>query len=190
MDDIRVLPARHKLDVYDYHRMGETGILGEDDRVELIDGEVIDMAPIGQDHIASVNGLTRALVLAFGEKAIVSVQNPPRIDLLNEPRPDAVVFRPRDDFYRGAPFPGPEAVLLVAEVADSSLRYDRRVKLPLYARAGIPEVWIVDPRRRVVEVHRMPIGDGYTAVGKHGPEETVVLSQAPDIAVPLRLVLG
>ena len=190
MDDTDLAPARHRLDVDDYHRMAEAGILGEDDRVELIDGELIDMAPIGHDHIATVNGLNHALFVACGERAIVSIQNPLRLDRLNEPQPDVVIFRPRPDFYRTAPFPGPADVLLVAEVADSSLRYDRTVKLPLYARAGIGEVWIVDLRRLVVDVHRTPAGDGYATVGTHGPEDTVTLALAPGIAVALRRVFA
>ncbi len=190
MDDTTLAPTRHKLDVHDYHRMGEAGILGMGDRVELIDGELIDMAPIGHGHIATVNGLNHALFVACGEQAIVSIQNPLRLDRLNEPQPDAVLFRPRPDFYRTAPFPGPADVLLVVEVADSSLRYDRGVKLPLYARAGIGEVWIVDLRRRVVDVHRTPSGDGYASVETQGPEDTVTLALAPGIAVALRRVFA
>ena len=190
MDDTRVLPARHRLNVDDYHRMGETGILGGDDRVELIDGDVIDMAPIGQDHAGTVDVLTRALVMACGERAIVRVQNPLRLDRLNEPQPDVAILRPREDFYRRGDPPGPADVLLVVEVADSSLRYDRRVKLPLYARAGIGEVWIVDLRWRMVDVHRVPAGEGYATIEAHGPEETVTLALAPGITVELRRVLG
>ena len=190
MDDMDLVPARHKLNVDDYHRMAEAGILGEDDRVELINGELIDMAPIGQGHAGIVNGLTRVFVMTCGERAVVSVQNPLRLDGLNEPQPDVVVLRPRDDFYqRGAP-PGPADVLLLVEVADSSLRYDRAVKLPLYARAGIGEVWIVDLRRRVVDVHRTPAEDGYATIETHGPEDTVTLSLAPEIAVALRRVFA
>ena len=131
MDDTDLVLTRHRLNVDDYHRMAEAGILGEQDRVELIDGDLIDMAPIGQDHIASVNGLAHALFLACGDRAIVSIQNPARLDRFSEPQPDAALFRPRADHYRtGAP-PGPADVLLLVEVADSSLRYDRAVKLPL-----------------------------------------------------------
>ncbi len=190
MDDTDIVPARHRLNVDEYHRMGEAGILHEDDRVELIDGELIDMAPIGQDHAATVNRLTRALVMAFGEQAIVSVQNPVRLNRFNEPRPDFAVFRPRADFYATGERPGPADTLLVIEVADSSLRYDRGVKLPLYARSGIPEVWIVDLRRRMVDVHRAPGEDGYATVETHGPDDTMTLVLAPEIAVGLRQILG
>ena len=188
MDDTGLAPARHRLDVDDYHRMGEAGILHEDDRVELIDGELIDMAPIGQDHAATVNGLNRILVMAFGERAIVSVQNPVRLNRFSEPQPDFAVFRPRADDYRTGEPPGPSDTLLVVEVADSSLRYDRTVKLPLYARAGIPEVWIIDLKRRVLEAHRQPGPDGYAAMQTHGPGDTVTPALAPEIAVALRRV--
>ena len=190
MDDTDLVLTRHRLNVDDYHRMAETGILGEDDRVELIDGELIDMAPIGQDHAGTVDVLTRALVMACGERAIVRVRNPLRLDRLNEPQPDVAILRPREDFYRRGEPPGPADVLLVVEVADSSLRYDRRVKLPLYARAGIGEVWIVDLRRRVVDVHRTPAGDGYATIETHGPEDIVTLALAPGIAVGLRRVFA
>ncbi len=190
MDGADLLPARHKLTVGDYHRMGEAGILAEGDHVELIDGEIIDMAPIGQDHAATVNKLNRALVMAFGDRAIVSVQNPVCLNQFNEPQPDFAVFRPRADFYATGERPGPADTLVVIEVADSSLRYDRTVKLPLYARSDIPEVWIVDLRRRMVDVHRSPSGDGYMIQTSHGPDETIALSQAPEIAVALHQAIA
>ena len=168
--------------------MADSGILGEDDRVELIDGAIIDMAPIGQDHAASVNGLNRTLVMACGHLGIVSVQNPLRLDRFNEPQPDFVVFRPRDDSYRTGARPGPEDTLLVVEVADSSLRHDRLVKLPLYARAGIVEVWIVDLRRRTVDVHRDPGPEGYAAVATLGAADSVTLALLPAITVALRRI--
>ena len=190
MDDTDLVLTRHRLNVDDYHRMAEAGILGEDDRVELIDGELIDMAPIGQGHVGVVNALTHALFMAFAGRAIVSVQNPLRLDLLNEPQPDVAILRPREDFYQRGALPGPSDVLLVVEVADNSLRYDRTVKLPLYARAGIGEVWIVDLRRRVVETHREPGPDGYAVMATHGPEDTVTPALAPGIAVALRQVFA
>jgi len=190
MDDADLVLTRHRLNVDEYHRMAEAGILGENDRVELIDGELIDMAPIGQDHAATVNGLTRVLVMACGDRAIVSVQNSVRLNRFNEPQPDVTLLRPRADNYRTGTFPGPADVLLVVEVADSTLRYDRTVKLPLYASAGIAEVWIVDLRRRVVDVHRSPVGDGYATVETFGAGDTVVLVLAPEIAVELRNVFA
>lgn len=190
LDDADLVPTRHKLNVDEYHRMAETGILGVNDRVELIDGELIDMAPVGQDHAATVNGLTRVLVMACGDRAIVSVQNSVRLSRFTEPQPDVVLLRPRADNYRTGAFPGPADVLLLVEVADSTLRYDLGVKLPLYARAGIAEVWIVDLHRRVVDVHRAPAEDGYATVETFAAGDTVVLMLAPEITVELRQVFA
>ena len=170
--------------------MADTGILGERDRVELIDGELIDMAPIGQDHAATVGWLNRALVLAFADRAIIWPQNPIRIDQLNEPQPDFAVLRPRADFYRAGEPPGPADVLLLIEVADSSLRYDRVVKLPMYARAGIAEIWLIDLQRRVLETHRHPGAAGYAEMTSHAAGSSVTPSLAPDVSIPLGPIFG
>jgi Uma2 family endonuclease len=132
---------RRRFTVHDYHRMGEAGILHEDDRVELIEGELVEMTAIGTRHFSCVNRLNRLLVMHVGDDAIVSVQNPVRLNEYNEPQPDLTVIRPRDYLES---LPKPEDVLLLIEVSDTTLAYDRGVKLPLYARAGIREVWIVD----------------------------------------------
>ena len=190
MDDAAVVPTRHKLNVDDYYRMAEAGILGEHDRVELIDGELIDMAPIGQGHAGIVSGLNRALVMACGAKAIVSPQNPVRFDRLNEPQPDFAVLRPRADFYATGERAGTADVLLLVEVADSSLRFDRQVKLPLYARAGVGEYWIVDLKRRVLDAYRRPAGDGYTEMATYRPGDEVALALVPEIRVKLDLVFA
>ncbi|MDQ2729821.1 MAG: Uma2 family endonuclease [Actinomycetota bacterium] len=137
--------------VDEYHRMAEAGVLREDDRVELIEGEIIEMSPIGSAHARCVNRLTALLVPAAGGRAIVSVQNPVRLSPRSEPQPDLSLLRWRHDFYPEGPTPGD--VLLVIEVAASSVGFDRRVKVPLYGRAGIPEVWIVDLDAAQVEVH-------------------------------------
>ena len=178
---------RHKLDVDDYRRMAEAGILGDDDRVELVEGELIDMAPIGLDHAATVDGLTEALVLACAGRAIVSVQNPVRLDRLNEPQPDLAVSRLRADRYR-TERAGPADILLLVEVADTSLRFDRTVKLPLYARTGIAELWIVDLERRVLEAHRRPGDNGYAEVTTYQPGDTIALALAPEITLTLSRV--
>jgi Uma2 family endonuclease len=190
MDDLSVAVTRHRFTVHDYHRMGEAGILGEDDRVELIDGDIITMAPIGQNHAGTVNALAAALFAAFAGKAIVSVQNPVRLDDGSEPQPDFAVLRLRDDFYRSGEPPGPADVLLLIEVADSSLRFDRAVKVPLYARAGIPEVWIVDLQRRVVEVHRAPQGGKYEQGESIHGDRVLTPALAPDVTITLRQVFG
>jgi Uma2 family endonuclease len=189
LDDLGVVITRRKFNVDDYHRMGDAGILGEDDRVELIDGEIITMAPIGQDHAGTVNRLNETLFHAFAGRAIVSVQNPVRLDDKSEPQPDFAVLRRRDDYYTSGP-PGPADVLLLIEVADSSLRFDRAVKLPLYARAGIPEVWIVDLKQRTVEVHTAPRSGSFTETETKQDEDGLSPVIAPDVTITLRQVFG
>ncbi len=149
---------RHRLTVANYHRMGEAGILHEDSRVELIDGQLIDMAPIGSQHAGVVKQLSRLFNLAVGQSALVSTQDPIVLGEHSEPEPDIALLRPRDDFYKSS-HPRPEDVRLIVEVADSSIRYDREVKIPLYARHRIPEVWLVDLSAKVLEIYQEP-GDG------------------------------
>lgn len=134
---------RHRLSVEEYRRMGEHGIIAPDARVELIDGEIIEMVPIGPAHAGIVDHLTRLLVRAVEDDAIVRVQNPMELSNRSQPQPDLQLLIPRDDYYKRAQ-PRPKDVLLSIEVADSSLAYDRDVKLSLYARHGIVECWLVD----------------------------------------------
>jgi Uma2 family endonuclease len=136
-------PQRHRISVHDYHRMAEVGVLAPDARVELIEGEIIDMAPIGNAHQSIVDQLTRMLVTAVGDRAIVRVQGSVRLSQWSEPEPDLVLLAPRADFYRSE-FASGADTLLVIEVSDTMLRYDRDVKVPLYARHGVAEVWVVD----------------------------------------------
>lgn len=151
---------RRRFDVDEYYRLARAGILQEDDRVQLLDGELVEMPAVGSRHLSSVGRLNRLMVRALGDRAFVSVQGPIRLDRFSEPEPDVALLRPRADDYGGA-IPEPEDTLLVIEVAASSLPIDRKVKLPLYAAAGIPEVWIVDLERNTVEVHRNPRASGY-----------------------------
>ncbi|HEX2740666.1 MAG TPA: Uma2 family endonuclease [Rubrobacter sp.] len=179
--------TRRRFTVHDYHRMGEAGILHEDDRVELIEGEIVEMAAIGTRHFTCVNGLTRLLVRSVGDEAIVSVQNPVRLNQRTEPQPDLAVIRPRD--YRVS-LPGPEDVLLLIEVSDTTLAYDRNVKLPLYSRAGIREVWIVDLSGEVIERHNDPSPDGYRSLHRARRGEKIESSALPDPALTADDVLG
>jgi len=146
-------PQRHRITVHDYHRMGEIGVFAPDARVELIEGEIIDMAPIGNDHQSIVDQLNRALVLAVGRNAIVRTQGSIRLSQWSEPEPDVVLLKPRPDFYRGAEFAFGTDSLLVIEVSDTTLKYDRDIKVPLYARHGVPEVWVVDVNGNVLLVY-------------------------------------
>jgi Uma2 family endonuclease len=173
--------TRRKLDVDEYHRMGEAGILHEDDRVELIEGDLVEMAPIGSPHASTVNTLAELLGAALGRRAIVAPQNPIRLDDRSEPQPDLAVLRRHEHRYYGR-LPGPDDVLLIVEVADSSLRHDRDAKLPLYAKHGIPEVWIVNLVDKLVEVCRDPRPDGcygtVAPVGRGGALEPALLPGA------------
>jgi Uma2 family endonuclease len=151
---------RHRLSVDEYHRMARAGILPEDSRVELINGEIIDMAPIGSRHAGTVLQLTSLLNQAVRGTAMVWAQNPIHLDPHTEPQPDLALLRPREDFYKTA-HPRASDVLLIIEVADTSLRYDREIKIPLYAHHGIPEVWLVDLQSRTFTRHREPGPEGY-----------------------------
>lgn len=152
---------RHRFDVDDYYRMAAAGILSREDRVELIEGEIVDMSPIGSARGGTVVGLTELVARAVADgEALVSVQGPLRLDAHNEPQPDLMLLRPRADRYRSG-HPTASDVLLLVEVADSSLAYDRGPKLALYARHGVSEVWIVDLVGRAVEICSRPGPDGY-----------------------------
>jgi Uma2 family endonuclease len=153
--DVRPGPVRHRLTVADYYRMAEAGILGRPARVELIDGEIIDMSPIGVLHAAVVNVLARHVAQCLGDTTFVSIQNPLRLDDENEPEPDLLILRPRSDCYCTA-HPGAADTLVVIEVSDTSLTYDLDVKVPLYARHGVPEVWVIDVTTRRTHVFRAP----------------------------------
>jgi len=165
--------------VTDYHRMADAGIFSEDDRVELIEGEIIDMTPIGSRHAACVGRLT-ALFYPVRERSIVWVQNPIHLGERSEPQPDLALLRLRHDFYATA-LPTPEDVLLVVEVAESSIMVDREVKVPLYARAGVPEVWVVNLAAMHIEVSRNPTAHGYQEI-QHLVHGQQVFPQAfPDL---------
>ena len=153
--------AKRLFTVDEYHRMARAGIFAEDDRVELIEGEVIEMSPIGLRHAAAVDRTARQfMTLAIENKVIIRVQNPMRLDTYNEPLPDITLLAPRPDFYV-THHPGPEEVLLALEVADTSLPYDRDVKIPTYAARGIHESWIEDLVNDVILVFRDPGLNGY-----------------------------
>lgn len=175
--------------VQEYQRMGQTGILGEDDRVELIDGQIVRMTPIGPPHAGTVMALNALFSRLAGDSAVVSVQSPLVIGDFSEPEPDLVLVKPPLARYREA-HPGPEDVLLVVEVAHTSGRYDREVKAPLYARAGIPEYWIVDVALGVVEMYRSPSGDRYARVIQMGPDDRVAASALPGVELSVSEILG
>ncbi|MCA1717803.1 MAG: Uma2 family endonuclease [Actinobacteria bacterium] len=175
--------VRHRFTVEEYRRMGEARIFSEDDRVELIDGEVLEMAPIGDRHIESVMRLTRLIsrwALDTRETGLfVSVQNPLALGEHGEPQPDLTLVRRRGD-RSGIPIP--EELLLVVEVAYISLAYDRETKLPLYAEAGIPEAWLVDLTTDAIEVYSEPGPGGYRRLVRIRRDERIVSATLPDLA--------
>lgn len=174
---------RHSFSVADFHRLGETGVLAPDSRVELIEGDLIDMAPTGSPHGGMVLYLNNLLVPALGGRALVGTQNPLALDEQTEVYPDVFVLKPRADWYRTA-HPRPQDILLLIEVADSTILSDRRRKLPLYARHGIAEVWLIDLVQQVVEVCREPGPNGFAARSVHR-EGTITASQIDGVRIDL-----
>ncbi|WP_448575734.1 Uma2 family endonuclease [Thermomicrobium sp.] len=183
------VPTRHRFTVDDLERMVRSGILREDARVELIEGELYDMNPIGWAHQACVNRLTELFVRALHGQAIVQPQGPVRLSDRSLPQPDLALLRPRADFYARSG-PGPADVLLLVEVSDTTLAYDRDIKVPLYARAGIPEVWVVDLAGGQVLVFRTPMQDGYRDSQVHRPGDRISPQAFPDISLAVDDLLG
>jgi Uma2 family endonuclease len=146
---------KKRFTVDEYYRMAEAGILRPEDRVELIDGEIIQMSPIGQRHAARVNRANSLFIKAFGDKAVVSPQNPVQLSDWTEPQPDIVVLKARSDFYESKK-PTPRDVLFLMEISDTTLRYDMKIKLPYFAAALIPEVWIQDINGDSLHIFREP----------------------------------
>ena len=179
----------HRFTVDEYQRMAEAGILTEDDKVELLDGQIVAMTPIGPPHAGCVTRLTRLLVRALGDMATVRVQSPVVLATHWAPEPDVAVLAFRADGY-GTRHPSPGDVLLLIEVADSSTHVDRRVKLPAYAAAGIPEVWLADLPADRVEVHRDPTRKGYTSVRVAERGETVTPLALEGVSLRVDEILG
>lgn len=180
---------RRKFTVEQFHKMAESGILNEDDRVELIRGEIIEMAAIGTKHAACVRRLDNVLHQKLGDKVIISVQNPVGLDDSSEPQPDVVLLKPREDFYASA-HPQPKDVFLIIEVADTTIKYDREIKIPLYAEQGIVEVWLVDINSECVEVYREPATDGSQKIEKFSRGESLVIQAFDDVNISVDEILG
>jgi Uma2 family endonuclease len=172
--------TRRQFTVHEYARMRESGILTEDDRVELLDGEIYEMSPIGPLHVGIVNKLNKILIQQVGDDGIISIQNPIRLDDYGEPQPDIAILSPRDDYYAHA-LATPDDVLLLIEIADTSLDYDRDKKLPRYAAANISEVWIVDVNKQIVEQYTLPIQGEYTSLYKALHGHTATATKLPAV---------
>jgi Uma2 family endonuclease len=172
----------HRFTVDDYYRIVEAGLLPKGSRVELIRGQIVDRHAIGSPHLGMVIRLTRLMVLALAGRGLVSVQNSVRLDMESEPEPDVVVLAPRDDDYDQPPHPGPSDVMLLIEVADSSLEYDRTPKAELYAESGIGEYWIVNLTERVVEVLSRPVGGLYQDRRRVAAGQTLDIVALPGVS--------
>jgi Uma2 family endonuclease len=181
--------SRRLFTVHEYYQMAQAGILTEDDRVELIEGEIVQMAAIGSCHAACVDRLNQLFSARVAGRAIVRVQNPVRLSDYSEPQPDLALLRPRADFYAAA-HPGPLDVLLLVEVADTSAGIDRAAKMPLYARAGIPEAWLVDLPANRVEAHCQPTPQGYQEVRSLGRGIRLAIEAFPDLTLSVDDILG
>lgn len=178
--DTATAPQERRFTVDEYYRMGEAGIFGEDDRVELIDGQIYVMSPIGSEHATCVRRLTRFFIREAEPQALVSAQHPIRLDNASEPEPDLALLHPREDDY-ATRHPRPRDVFLLVEVAETSLSFDQEVKRPLYAEAGIPEYWIVDLEADTIHVYRDPSDDRYTAHDTYGPDDELDCSSLPTL---------
>ena len=179
----------HRFTVDEYYRMAEVGVLAPDARVELIEGEVIDMAPMGSWHCGTVDWLTEMFCITLREHVNVRIQGAVQLSKLSEPEPDVALLKRREDFYRHA-HPGAPETLLIVEVSDSSLRADQMVKIPLFAHFGVPEVWIVDGVHERLHVYRSPRGGDYTDVSSTDKPGVVSLAALPDVTVDLSDLFG
>jgi Uma2 family endonuclease len=183
------MAVRHAFTIEEWHHMGETGLFGEDARMELLDGEVIEMSPIGSAHGGCVKYLNRALIAAVGDRAVVGVQDPVVLDDRSEPQPDLAVLAPRPDEYRQS-HPTPAEILLLIEVSDTTLPYDRDRKAPYYAGAGVRECWIVDLAGDQVLVMRAPRAAGYGDIRARHRGEQIDVEALAGVKLEVADILG
>ena len=187
--DIATDAKRVRFTIEEFERMVEVGIIPEDARVELIDGVMYEMAPIGNWHNATADALNELFKSSPGARVIVRVGGSIKLPDVSEPQPDLAVLRFRADYYRDGGV-GPTDVLLVIEVSDSSLVYDRTLKLPMYATAGIPEVWIVTREPAAIEAYRVPRANGYRERLVYLPGESLSPLARPELTIHVSDVTG
>ncbi len=184
------LALKHRFTVDEYYRMAETGILSPNVRVELLEGEIVDMFPIGPFHSGVGTRLQTIFTKVGGDRWIVRIRYPIHLDDGSEPQPDLALVKPRNDFYTGGHPQAPDVYLLV-EVADSSVRFDREEKLPVYARAGIAEFWLVNLVERKVKLYRDPSPDGtYRSVAQARHGDRIAPAAFPDATMTVEALLG
>ena len=175
-----VQQLKRRFTISEYHQMAEVGILTPSDRVELINGEIIEMSPIGKRHAACVNRLNQLFSQRLGDRILISVQNPILLNNLSEPQPDIALLQPRSDFYASG-HPQPSDIFLIIEVADSSINYDKEVKIPLYSSGGITEVWLIDLNQNLVQIYQQPTPTGYQVIQDFQPENALSPLAFPEI---------
>jgi Uma2 family endonuclease len=183
-----IAPPKHRISVKEYYRMAETGELAPDARVELLDGQIIDMSPIGPFHGRVTKYLNQVFSTASRGRWIVGVQDPARLDDHSEPQPDLTLLKPSADFY-GKGHPQPGDVFLLVEISDTSLEKDQEIKLPAYARAGIVEVWIVNLNEQTIEVYRQPHFAGYSSKVILGAGDKASPQAFPDVSLDVAELL-
>ena len=179
---VQLETSRRRFTAEEFERMVEAGILGPEERVELIDGEILEMSPIGPGHGSCVANATKKLILGIGDRAVVWIGGSTHMTLHSMPQPDLALLRPRS--YRTAN-PRAHDVVLIVEVADSSLHFDRTRKLRLYAEARVQEYWVVSVAGEWIEVYRSPEGSGYREVRRAERRETVAPLAFPDVVIPV-----
>jgi Uma2 family endonuclease len=185
-----VMLRRYRFTVDQYERLAQAQVLTECDRVELLDGDIVEMSPIGDRHASVVSRLTHLFVTRLGNRSMVWAQNPVTLRVVRSmPQPDIVLVRPHADFYASGK-PGPDDVLLLIEVMDTSAETDRRVKLPLYARAGISEVWLLDLTTDRVDVFRQPTIDGYRQTVTLERSDRLTPEAFPDLLLTVADLIG
>ncbi|MDF5738233.1 MULTISPECIES: Uma2 family endonuclease [unclassified Nostoc] len=180
---------RRKFTVEQYHKMVDSGILTEDDRVELIRGEIIEMSPIGTKHAACVKRLNKLLSQKLWDRVLIAIQDPVELNDNSEPQPDVALLKPRDDFYATA-HPQPQDIFLLIEVSDSTVMYDREEKIPLYAQANIIEVWLVDINEQIVEVYQQPTAAGYQLMQKFTSGQTLSIPGFSGVNITVNEIFG
>ena len=172
--------SRLRFTTEQYHLMHEVGVFQEGDRLELINGEITNMSPIGRKHVACIIRLDKLIQKKLGDRVMVSTQNSIYLDDNSQPQPDLAILKPRDDFYESG-LPTPADILLIIEVADSSLDYDRHVKAPLYAAVGIPEMWLFDVNQKLIEGYTQPSRSGYKQIHRYDEGDTLSIIAFPDV---------
>ena len=185
---IVTLPTK-KFSLEEYHQMIHLGVFNENNSFELIKGEIFEMSPVGLRHASCVNKLNYLFAQNFSGQVIISVQNPIKLNNNSEPQPDIVLLKPREDFYASS-HPTPDDIFLLIEVADSSIEYNRNIKLPLYAESKITEVWLIDLNNNLLEVYQNPQKNYYQNIQKLSSDNKVILNHPMAIEIDLNSLLS